>query len=71
MVNNLEGADVELLVDLVGEVGINDDTIDVLGVLGAERGLAQLDVVVPGALGFLGGGLGGSLSFLGRSGRHC
>jgi hypothetical protein len=30
-VNDLEGADVSLLVSLVGEGGINDNTIDVLG----------------------------------------
>ena len=31
-INDLEGADVSVLVGLVGEGGINDNTVDVLGV---------------------------------------
>ena len=31
-INNLEGADVSLLVGLIGEGSINDNTIDVVGV---------------------------------------
>ena len=69
-VDDLERADVKVLVDLVGEVGIDDDTVDVLGVARAERGLAQFDVVVLLSLSLLDGGLGWSLSFLGRSGWH-
>ena len=35
-VDNFERADVELLVDLVREGGVSDDTIDMLGVGGSE-----------------------------------
>ena len=45
-INNLEGADVSLVVGLVGEGGIDDDTIDVLGLRGGHRSLAELNVFV-------------------------
>ena len=67
-VGNLEGAHIQLAVDLVGEASVDDDTVDVLGLDGAERSLAELDVVVLLSLGLLGSGLGGSLGLLGGSG---
>jgi len=71
-VSDLEGADVKVLVDLVGEGSVDDDTVDVLGVNGAEGGLAEFDVVVLLSLNFLNSGLGGSLGLLGGSGSwHC
>lgn len=65
-VNNLEGAAVLVLVALVGEGGVDDNTVDVVGVLGDQGGLGELGVVVSVSLG-LGGTLGGSSRFLSRS----
>lgn len=71
-VDDLEGANVKLCVDLVGESGIDDDTVDVLGINGGEGGFAEFDVVVLLSLDFLNGRLGGSLGLLGGSGSwHC
>ena len=68
-VNDLERAAVELLVDLVGEGGVNDNTVAVVELRGGEAGLAELDVVVlEAALGLTGLGLGRGLGLLGRSG---
>ena len=67
-VDNLQGANVEFGVDLVGEVGVDDDTVDVLGINGGEGGLAELNVVVLLSLCLLDGVLGGSLGLFGRSG---
>ena len=46
LVNNLEGADVSLIVGLVGEGGIDDDSIQVLGVGRGHGGLAKFNVLV-------------------------
>ena len=71
-VDDLEGANVKLCVDLVGESGIDDDTVDVLGINGREGGFAEFDVVVLLSLDFLNGRLGGSLGLLGGSWSwHC
>lgn len=45
-VDDLEGADVSVLVGLVGEGSIDDDTIDVLGLAGGEGSLSKLRVLV-------------------------
>lgn len=45
-VYDLEGADVSVLVGLVGEGGIDDDTVDVLGLAGGEGSLVKLRVLV-------------------------
>jgi len=50
-VDNLEGADESVGVGLVGEGGINDDSVEVARVAGGQGGLGELDVLV------LGGGL--------------
>ena len=71
-VHNLERANVQLGVSLVGEGCIDDDTVGVLGLDGAERGLAQLDIFVLLSLYLFGDSLGGSLSLFGRSRSwHC
>jgi len=45
-INDLEGADVSVLVGLVGEGSIDDNTIDVLGLAGGEGSLVELRVFV-------------------------
>ena len=45
-INDLEGADVSLLVGLVGEGSINDNCIEVLWLWGGEGSLGQLNVFV-------------------------
>ena len=45
-INDLERADVALLVGLVGEGGIDDHTEDVLGLSSGDRGLSELNVLV-------------------------
>ena len=45
-VNDLEGADVALLVGLVGEGGVDDHTEDVLGLSSGHGGLSELNVLV-------------------------
>lgn len=45
-INDLEGADVSLLVGLVWESGINDNCIKVLWLWGGEGSLGQLNVFV-------------------------
>lgn len=45
-VDDLERADVSVLVGLVGEGGIDDNTEDVLGISGGEGGLVELNVLV-------------------------
>ena len=45
-INDLQGADVSVLVGLVGEGSIDDDTIDVLGISRGEGGLVELNVLV-------------------------
>lgn len=45
-VNNLEGADESLRVDLVWESSINNDTIEVAWVTGGEGSLGEFDVLV-------------------------
>ena len=71
-IDDFQGADVELFVDLVGEGGIDDHTVDVLGVSGGEGSLGELSVVVSGSsLGLLGSlGWGGGLLSGFRS-WHC
>lgn len=46
LINNLERADVSLVGSLVGEGGINDNTVDVLGLSRGKGCLAQLRVLV-------------------------
>ncbi len=41
-VNDLEGADVSILVGLVGEGSVNDNTVDVLSLSGGEGSLSEL-----------------------------
>ena len=67
-VGNLERADVELLVDLVGEGSINDDTVDVVGLGLGEAGLTKFVVVVLLTLSLNGFRLGRGLCLLGGSG---
>jgi len=45
-INNLDGANVSILVGLVGEGGIDDNTINVLGLGGGNRSLSELRVLV-------------------------
>ena len=45
-VNNLEGADESLRIDLVWESGINNDTIEVAWLTGDNRSLVELNVLV-------------------------
>ena len=47
-VDDLEGADKSVWLDLVWESGINDDTIEVAWLGGSEGGLGELNVVVEG-----------------------
>lgn len=45
-INDLDGANVSILVGLVGEGGIDDNTINVLGLGGGNRSLSELRVLV-------------------------
>ena len=45
-VDNLERADESLVVDFVGECGIDDNTIEVAWLAGSQGGLAEFDVFV-------------------------
>ena len=45
-VNDLEGADESVSVGLVGESGIDNDTVEVAGLTGGEGSLGELDVLV-------------------------
>ena len=45
-IHNLEGADISVLVGLVGEGSIDDHTIDVLGLVGGHGCLRELRVLV-------------------------
>jgi hypothetical protein len=45
-IDDLEGADVSVLVGLVGECGIDNNTIDVLGLWGSDWSLSELRVLV-------------------------
>ena len=59
-VNDLEGADESVLGHLVGEGGINDDSVDVVGLSGDNGGVVEEGVVGGSGLvsgSFLGGGL--------------
>lgn len=50
-VDNLQGADIGLLVDLVWEGSVNDHTIEVLWLSTGEGGLCEFSVVVSGRIG--------------------
>ena len=45
-VHNLQGAHISLLVDFIWESGINDDSIEVLGVSTGQGSLGEFGVVV-------------------------
>ena len=45
-VNNLEGADESLAVDLIWESGVNHDSVEVAWLGGGEGGLGKLNVLV-------------------------
>jgi hypothetical protein len=56
-VDDFEGANILLLVDFVGESGIDNNTVDVVEVGGGEGHLGKFSVLVLlGCLGNLGGG---------------
>jgi len=57
-VNNLEGANVSLRVDLVGESSVNNNTVDVVVLVGGEGNLVEFGVLVTLSLGSNLGGNG-------------
>jgi hypothetical protein len=57
-VNNLEGANVSLRVDLVGESSVNNNTVDVVVLVGGEGNLVEFGVLVTLSLGSNLGGYG-------------
>jgi len=70
-IDNLEGANVLVGGDLVGEGSVDDDAVDVVVGGGGEGNLSEFGVLVELALGF-GCRLGGSGGFLSGAGSwHC
>lgn len=70
-VNNLEGANVFVLVSLIGESSVNDNTIDVVGLSGGKGNLVEFGVLVSASGDSLNTLSGGRLFLSGSSTWHC